>query len=320
MDTNVLERAVAEPAKITAAAGSLASWYRYEMTRLRALRKLLWKEIDQTSDMQHRTELLDELERSQAEQRQLDEGWKNSSLRQRLDSGEKAEQPTDISGVEQRLLVTSKAKSTIAAQTPKTGSIVKLNGLASVYDKLSENLGGFVEKIQDGAFDGVLRDSTTDVRALYNHDSNLVLGRSCSGTLRLSSIPGVGLNFWCDLIPEDSLSAAITERISRKDLTGCSFSFIADRDRDKWELRPGKTDVRIITRIERLFDVGPVTYPAYPDTTVAVVRCKPDEVKSDFWADDVDLEFEEFLQERKEEIGRKYQHAGRIIKRCRQRL
>ena len=143
------------------------------------------------------------------------------------------------------------------------GDEPKITGYAAKYNKWSLDLGGFREKIKKGAFDEAMEVS--DVRALKNHDPNLLLGRTTSGTLRLSS-NSVGLGFEIDP-PDTSTGRDTVTEIRRKDITGCSFSFTTAEDDWKY-LEDGSVE-RTIIRVGELFDVGPVTYPAYPDTTVA---------------------------------------------------
>lgn len=134
-------------------------------------------------------------------------------------------------------------------------------GHAAVFNSLSENLGGFRESIQVGAFDDVLDN---DVRALFNHDSNQVLGRTKSGTLRLS-VDEKGLRYEITP-PNTSVANDLIELLQRGDVDQSSFGFIVDED--KWEERDGEM-YRTITKVKRLFDISPVTYPAYPDTDAA---------------------------------------------------
>lgn len=139
----------------------------------------------------------------------------------------------------------------------------KITGYAAKYGKWSLDLGGFTERIRAGAFDEALEKC--DVRALKNHDPNLLLGRSSSGTLRLET-NSVGLGFEIDP-PDTNTGRDTVEEIRRKDITGCSFAFtILEED---WKFCEDDTIQRTIIKVDELFDVGPVTYPAYPDTTVA---------------------------------------------------
>jgi len=141
----------------------------------------------------------------------------------------------------------------------QTNTIV---GHAAVFNSRSQDLGGFVEQISTGAFDSVLED---DVRALFNHNQNFVLGRTVSKTLRLS-VDEQGLRYEID-IPNTTVGRDLLESINRGDISQSSFGFIVGED--EWE----KTDdgnLRTITKVERLYDVSPVTYPAYPATDAAV--------------------------------------------------
>lgn len=195
------------------------------------------------------------------------------------------------------------------------GNDPKITGYAAKFDKWSLDLGGFTEKIRKGAFDKVLEN---DVRALKNHDPNLLLGRTASGTLRLKT-NSVGLHFDIDP-PNTSTGRDTIEEIRRKDITGCSFSFVTEEE--DWRYYEDGPPERTIIKVGQLFDVGPVTYPAYPDTTVAARSMdkhrkeseqekreqKKETQKSD---EEIKAEFE-----RQQDIERKYRKAGRIINYC----
>ena len=144
-----------------------------------------------------------------------------------------------------------------------------LSGYAAVFDCESANLGGFVETIAPGAFANALKNS--DVRLLVNHDPDHLLGRSSSGSLTLHE-DRVGLRFECD-VAQTPYGQEIVSRVGRGDLSQCSFSFVVANGGDRWQLatRPGEIDTRVITEIEELVDVGPVTYPAYPQDRKSVV-------------------------------------------------
>ena len=143
------------------------------------------------------------------------------------------------------------------------GETVKVVGHASVYNTMSEDLGGFREIIAPGAFDNVLEN---DVRALINHDGNLILARTTSGTLALST-DEKGLRYEFEM-PETSYGKDLAVSMKRGDITQSSFAFtVAD---DSWDTRDGM-DVRTINKVKRLFDVSPVTYPAYPDADNLVI-------------------------------------------------
>lgn len=138
----------------------------------------------------------------------------------------------------------------------------KLRGHAAVFNKLSEDLGGFREQIAIGAFDGVLDD---DVRALYNHNPDYVLGRNKAGTLRLA-VDDTGLSYEVDM-PDTQIARDLAVSIERGDVNQSSFGFIVAED--AWE-NVGDEVVRTIVKFHSLFDVSPVTYPAYPDAKVGM--------------------------------------------------
>ena len=137
-----------------------------------------------------------------------------------------------------------------------------IRGYAAVYNSDSEWMGGFYEQIATGAFDGVMDN---DVRAYFNHDENLLLGRVSSGTLRISTDKR-GLFYEVDL-PNTTYANDLAELMKRGDVNQSSFAFLIEKDR--WEQRDGTT-YRIIEKVSRLLDVSPVSQPAYPDATVGV--------------------------------------------------
>ena len=139
-------------------------------------------------------------------------------------------------------------------------------GYAAVYNRLSLDLGGFKEEILPGAFDRILSKRGKDVVALFNHDSNIVLGRSSSGTLELSS-DEKGLRY---VVTPPVSRADVLELIQRRDVRGSSFSFTVDKSGEGF--RPGEDGkaVRQIREVSGLYDVGPVLVPAYPSTSAAV--------------------------------------------------
>lgn len=141
-------------------------------------------------------------------------------------------------------------------------------GYAAVYNRLSLDLGGFREEILPGAFDKVLnrQRGKGDVVALFNHDSNIVLGRSSSGTLELSS-DDKGLRY---VVTPPVSRADVLELIQRRDVRGSSFAFTVDKSGEAF--RPGDDGkaVRQIREVSGLYDVGPVLVPAYPSTSASV--------------------------------------------------
>jgi len=141
----------------------------------------------------------------------------------------------------------------------------KIVGYAAVFDSLSEDLGGFREKIAPGAFKRSLSRGD-DVRALFNHDANYVLGRSLSNTLSLQE-DKKGLRIEIDP-PDTQFSHDLMVSIGRGDISQMSFGFYTKSD--TWEESEDKKDVtRTLNEVD-LVDVSPVTFPAYPETQVAL--------------------------------------------------
>lgn len=150
----------------------------------------------------------------------------------------------------------------------------KIVGLAAVYYDGTpateyELWPGLRERIRRGAFSALLK-AGTDTRSLFNHDPDNVLGRTTAGTLKLhSSIKG--LEFEIDP-PDTQMARDLVKLIDRGDVTGSSFSFEIGEEKWKHDGDDDTTDeIREITKVSQLFDVGPVTFPAY-EATLADLR------------------------------------------------
>jgi hypothetical protein len=141
-------------------------------------------------------------------------------------------------------------------------------GYAAVYNRLSLDLGGFREEILPGAFDKILnrQRGKSDVVALFNHDSNIVLGRTSSGTLELSS-DEKGLRY---VVTPPVSRADVMELIQRRDVRGSSFAFTVDKSGEGFRQGEDGKAVRQIREVSGLYDVGPVLVPAYPATSASV--------------------------------------------------
>lgn len=123
---------------------------------------------------------------------------------------------------------------------------------------------GFREKIARGAFADALK--TSDVRALFNHDEDLVLGRLKAGTLRLMEDER-GLRVEID--PPDTQDARdLITKMQRGDIDQMSFAFTMEGGTQAWD-ESGDMPLRTIQRVGELLDVSVVTYPAYVDTEAA---------------------------------------------------
>lgn len=138
---------------------------------------------------------------------------------------------------------------------------VMVEGHAAVFNSYSEDLGGFVEQVAPSAFNKTIKEA--DVRALINHDPMHVLGRTVSGTLRLS-VDQSGLYYEIDM-PHTQPARDLQESMTRGDITQSSFGFRAISD--EWSTTSQGYPLRTLTEVSlHNGDVSPVTYPAYPET------------------------------------------------------
>ena len=143
-------------------------------------------------------------------------------------------------------------------------------GYAARFGVRSLDLGDFVERIDPSAF-GIVserrgRKTPLETRALFNHNPDIVLGRFPT-TLKMF-VDERGLRY--EVLPPVA-QQGIVESIRRGDIRGSSFAFTIAKGGERWEVEEGRS-TRIVTKIDRLLDVGPVTYPAYPDADVGVAR------------------------------------------------
>jgi HK97 family phage prohead protease len=144
-----------------------------------------------------------------------------------------------------------------------------IRGHAAVFNSPSELLGGcFREIILPGAFAEAI--DSFDTRALFNHDSNIVIGRKSAGTLRMKEDES-GLAIEIDL-PDTSFARDIEVSMRRGDIKEMSYSFVVADGGQRWDRDPDGSGnwTRTISKIERVFDVSPVTYPAYTETDCAM--------------------------------------------------
>jgi HK97 family phage prohead protease len=133
-------------------------------------------------------------------------------------------------------------------------------GYGSIYNSRSENLGGFYEYIEEGAFTPDLIQRS-DIRALINHDPSLILARSKNGegTLKLQA-DETGLRYEFDL-PDLSYAKDLGVNMANGNLNQSSFAFTVEED--DWSTDNDGNNIRTIKKIDRLFDISVVTYPAY---------------------------------------------------------
>ncbi|HKD60538.1 MAG TPA: HK97 family phage prohead protease [Terracidiphilus sp.] len=157
----------------------------------------------------------------------------------------------------------------------KTGDKPGISGVAAVYGP-EYDLGYFSEKIAPGAFTRALEEKQ-DVRCLFNHNPDNLLGRTKNRTLSLADSSD-GLQYDCDTDPETSVGRDVVRMIERGDLDGCSFAFVVRKDNWSDEFDGAGRYVRTVRTIEDLdlYDVGPVTYPAYTETSVGIRSMWPE--------------------------------------------
>ncbi|MCU1590034.1 MAG: peptidase [Frankiales bacterium] len=143
------------------------------------------------------------------------------------------------------------------------GTADAIGGYAAVFNKLSQNLGGFVEEIDPGAFTRDLEG--TDVVCLFNHDENLVVGRT--GVNLVLQVDDTGLDYRCVPYLDDPTAVSLVSKVRNGLVTQSSFGFYCDED--DWGWTEQGFPLRRVLRA-RLADVSPVTRPAYLDATTGL--------------------------------------------------
>ncbi|AQY37595.1 MULTISPECIES: HK97 family phage prohead protease [Bacillus cereus group] len=143
----------------------------------------------------------------------------------------------------------------------------KITGYAAVFNSKTTIGGWFDEVIEPGAFARSLSENG-DIRALFNHNWDNVLGRTKSGTLRLEE-DEKGLKFEIEL-PNTSVGRDLAESMSRGDINQCSFGFWITEENWDYNVEPA---LRTIKEVE-LYEISVVSIPAYDDTEVSLVRSK----------------------------------------------
>ena len=148
-------------------------------------------------------------------------------------------------------------------QTREDGEDLFIEGYFAVFNSTYELWPGATESIAPGAFDDSVSD---DVRALYNHNTDIVLGRTSAGTMEIrQDSHGLWGRIRVNRNDGDAMNAYA--RIARGDITGCSFGFdIAAQETD---YREDGTVHWTITRVSPLYEISPCTFPAYQETVVS---------------------------------------------------
>jgi len=153
---------------------------------------------------------------------------------------------------------------TVIARAEGEGMPKVIGGIAAVINSVTD-LGYFEEVIEQGAFDNAL-SKEYDIRCLFNHEAELILGRTLSGTCNVF-VNGDG-NLEYTWVPdyENPTHMSVVRSIMRGDITQSSFAFTIKEQKWSDSTKYGSMGKRTITMIEDLYDVSPVTYPAYADT------------------------------------------------------
>ena len=163
--------------------------------------------------------------------------------------------------------------------TRDDGGNLSIEGYFAVFGSVYEIAPGMSESIAPGAFDNTL---SGDIRALINHDTTLVLGRTKAGTLILRT-DNRGLWGHIDVNPNDSDAMNLYERVKRGDVDQCSFGF--DIIDEETEFREDGSVHWTIKEVE-LYEVSPCTFPAYEETSIAARAKERDDLlkrKNEAW-------------------------------------
>lgn len=159
---------------------------------------------------------------------------------------------------------------------------VYLEGIFVAYDSIYNVYPGATESIARGAFTDSING---DVRALYNHNTDIVLGRTSAGTLELRDTEE-GLWGRIKINPQDSDAMNAYARIKRGDLTGCSFGFDIPEGGENVTYKENGDVHFTITKVEPLVEVSPCVFPAYEATHISARRKDLEEVRkrqTDAW-------------------------------------
>lgn len=148
-----------------------------------------------------------------------------------------------------------------------------INGYFAVFNSDYELWPGATESIAPGAFDGSI---TGDVRALYNHNDDIILGRASAGTLKLQQ-DSRGLWGEIKINKKDSDAMNAYERIARGDIDGCSFGF--DIKREEFRENQDGTVHWTITEVDPLYEVSPCVFPAYEATSISARKRSFEEIQ-----------------------------------------
>lgn len=157
-------------------------------------------------------------------------------------------------------------------ETREDGDNLTIEGYFAVFNSIYDMGSGMTESIAPGAFDGTISD---DVRALVNHDTTLVLGRTQAHTLEIRQDEH-GLWGKITINPNDGDAMNLYARVKRGDVNQCSFGFdILD---EETEYR-GESEVHWTIKAVKLYEVSAVTFPAYKETAISARKHDLEEIK-----------------------------------------
>lgn len=156
-------------------------------------------------------------------------------------------------------------------KTRKDGEELSIEGYFAVFNSIYEIAPGMSESIAPGAFDETL---SGDIRALINHDTTLVLGRTKANTLQLR-VDSHGLWGHIDINPNDTDAMNLYSRVQRGDVNQCSFGF--DILSEETDFREDGSVHWTIEKVE-LYEVSPCTFPAYEETNISARQAQRDDL------------------------------------------
>lgn len=153
----------------------------------------------------------------------------------------------------------------------RSESETKIIGHAAIFNQLSQKLGYFREIIRPGFFKNAL-DNPDRILGLFNHDDNIVIGERNAKTLELTETSH-GLKYAISVASTQTIKDLVLSPIERKEIVGASFGFSLNEDGYRWEESDDYDEmIRVLLQggCAKLYDVGPVTFPAYTQTDTSV--------------------------------------------------
>lgn len=172
---------------------------------------------------------------------------------------------------------------TVIARADGENMPKEIGGIAAVINSVTD-LGYFEEVINAGAFDYAL-SKEYDIRCLFNHEAELILGRTKADTCKVFVNADGNLEYTWVPDYENPTHMSVVRSIMRGDITQSSFAFTIKEQSWTTSEKYGNMGKRVITIIEDLYDVSPVTYPAYADTeadarSIAAMRDEEQEIEA----------------------------------------